>query len=674
MNKESSRSHAMIWVKVTSTDSTCGKLSLVDLAGSERQAKTGATGDRLQEGIQINKGLLVLGQVVSTLADNAATRARSHIPFRDSKLTRLLADSLGGTATTCLLACIAPESQHRDETTNTLRYATRARDVTNISVRHVVTKKDDEQITYLRAENDRLRRSLESATVRIASLEKQLVISSSQQTEPPSCIVQEVFDDFEEEDPSLDSNLDQEDDEEIDQEISQYADEEYEEDSVAQAARTKYTQAVTTLEAEIAALEKARDEVAAELERKLSMAKTNAVSNSLKKEIEQLRESVRQRKQRLETKSRELEAAIRDRDRLREDMAKVKRERVTLERRLREEAAARAKSTRAAHIAELRVSREQERSKAALSKLKSEHQLQAAVLRRKCQQESSLLRRQRALHTNLNKKSDSRLDPVKRAHHRFVDTNLNARLEANVNADVQKSNDDDDANNRSAIRLPPLSAVDARLALRWYHQQLVLARRAAVSHTTKQAKKNEEDDDSEWEIDEEAADDDDDDDFKPRKKNLHSRKSSSENATLTSSIATNGFGSMTVAQLKSELKSLNLKTVGRKSELIDRLQAHRIASCAMPSQNIQSCANNKDKCFYVLALYDCVAENQGELAFSKGSRIQVTSQAEDPWWSGVLDDGTTGLFPSNYVQPLLPSNVNSHSSTISRQPLRIVNV
>jgi len=83
-------------------------LNLVDLAGSERQQKTGATGSRLKEGNMINKSLLALGTVISTLAANSAASAKGkaikHIPYRDSKLTRLLQGSLGGNARTCMLA------------------------------------------------------------------------------------------------------------------------------------------------------------------------------------------------------------------------------------------------------------------------------------------------------------------------------------------------------------------------------------------------------------------------------------------------------------------------------------------------------------------------------------------------------------------------------------------
>merc|ERR1719328_518759 len=93
-----------------------GKLNLVDLAGSERQAKTGATGDRLREANKINLSLSALGNVISALVDGKS----KHIPYRDSKLTRLLQDSLGGNTKTLMASCISPADNNYDETLSTL--------------------------------------------------------------------------------------------------------------------------------------------------------------------------------------------------------------------------------------------------------------------------------------------------------------------------------------------------------------------------------------------------------------------------------------------------------------------------------------------------------------------------------------------------------------------------
>ncbi|XP_051894933.1 kinesin-like protein KIF17 [Pristis pectinata] len=135
MNKDSSRSHSIftIHLEMCSIDDNgkdhirVGKLNLVDLAGSERQAKTGATGDRLKEATKINLSLSALGNVISALVDGRS----KHIPYRDSKLTRMLQDSLGGNTKTLMVACLSPADNNYDESLSTLRYANRAKNIKN---------------------------------------------------------------------------------------------------------------------------------------------------------------------------------------------------------------------------------------------------------------------------------------------------------------------------------------------------------------------------------------------------------------------------------------------------------------------------------------------------------------------------------------------------------------
>uniref|UniRef100_A0AC34FAS9 Kinesin-like protein n=1 Tax=Panagrolaimus sp. ES5 TaxID=591445 RepID=A0AC34FAS9_9BILA len=136
MNELSSRSHALFTVTIECSygngiDASIrkGKLHLVDLAGSERQSKTGATGDRLKEAAKINLSLSTLGNVISALVD-AKT---SHVPYRNSKLTRLLQDSLGGNSKTLMIANIGPATYNYDETISTLRYANRAKNIKNVA-------------------------------------------------------------------------------------------------------------------------------------------------------------------------------------------------------------------------------------------------------------------------------------------------------------------------------------------------------------------------------------------------------------------------------------------------------------------------------------------------------------------------------------------------------------
>lgn len=143
MNAESSRSHAIMSViieQVTRSSSAVdgdavtvqtSKFNFVDLAGSERQKRTNARGQRMKEGININKGLLVLGNVISALAKGDKAK---FVPFRDSKLTRLLRGSLGGNHKTLMIACASPSHKNAEESLNCLRYANRAKNIQNKAV------------------------------------------------------------------------------------------------------------------------------------------------------------------------------------------------------------------------------------------------------------------------------------------------------------------------------------------------------------------------------------------------------------------------------------------------------------------------------------------------------------------------------------------------------------
>ncbi|CAG8519033.1 29620_t:CDS:2, partial [Racocetra persica] len=115
------------WVTISS------KFHFVDLAGSERLKRTAASGDRAREGISINSGLLALGNVISALGDPSKAKHTTHIPYRDSKLTRLLQDSLGGNAQTLMIACVSPIEYNINETVSTLKYANRARNIKNLA-------------------------------------------------------------------------------------------------------------------------------------------------------------------------------------------------------------------------------------------------------------------------------------------------------------------------------------------------------------------------------------------------------------------------------------------------------------------------------------------------------------------------------------------------------------
>lgn len=135
MNAHSSRSHSLFTITVERSELGAdgkphirvGKLNMVDLAGSERLSKTGATGDGLKEATKINLSLSTLCHVISALTDPKST----YIPYRDSKLTRLLQDSLGGNTKTVMISNVGPADYNYDETMNTLRYASRAKNIQN---------------------------------------------------------------------------------------------------------------------------------------------------------------------------------------------------------------------------------------------------------------------------------------------------------------------------------------------------------------------------------------------------------------------------------------------------------------------------------------------------------------------------------------------------------------
>uniref|UniRef100_A0A8C2T243 Kinesin family member 21B n=1 Tax=Coturnix japonica TaxID=93934 RepID=A0A8C2T243_COTJA len=175
MNVQSSRSHAIFTIHLcqmrvcarpelvrlrgsptTEYETLTAKFHFVDLAGSERLKRTGATGERAKEGISINCGLLALGNVISALGDQS--KKAVHVPYRDSKLTRLLQDSLGGNSQTIMIACVSPSDRDFMETLNTLKYANRARNIKNKVV--VNQDKTSQQISALRAEIARLQMEL----------------------------------------------------------------------------------------------------------------------------------------------------------------------------------------------------------------------------------------------------------------------------------------------------------------------------------------------------------------------------------------------------------------------------------------------------------------------------------------------------------------------------------
>lgn len=183
-NATSSRSHAVLQINIAQKDRnadvnephTMATLSIIDLAGSERASVTKNCGERLTEGANINKSLLALGGCINALCDKSG---KMHVPYRNSKLTRLLKFSLGGNCKTVMIVCVSPSSAHYDETQNTLRYANRAKDIQTTVTRNVFNVnrhvkdfliKIDEQMALI---NELRAQQRDSEKVHLAKFRKQ---------------------------------------------------------------------------------------------------------------------------------------------------------------------------------------------------------------------------------------------------------------------------------------------------------------------------------------------------------------------------------------------------------------------------------------------------------------------------------------------------------------------
>ena len=173
MNNTSSRAHTIVTIEfrqvqmVGKTKSEkLSKINLVDLAGSERANSTGATGARLKEGCNINKSLLVLGNVINTLADKALGKKKDVLPpYRDSALTRILQNALGGNSKTVMICALSPASINYEETLSTLRYADRAKKIQNKAV--VNESEHDKVVRLLKEENNDLKKKIEELSKKL---------------------------------------------------------------------------------------------------------------------------------------------------------------------------------------------------------------------------------------------------------------------------------------------------------------------------------------------------------------------------------------------------------------------------------------------------------------------------------------------------------------------------
>ena len=187
MNDESSRSHAIFTLILEKSslsdekDFVSARLTFVDLAGSERLGRTEAIGKSMREGININKGLLALGNVISALTDD--TGKVSYVPYRVSKLTRILRNSLGGNSRTWMIACVSPVLADLDESLNTIKYASRARKISNTPIinkdpQSAIIAQLKQQVSRMQAEMFRMKRQLVANGIPMNSVEEEVELDS----------------------------------------------------------------------------------------------------------------------------------------------------------------------------------------------------------------------------------------------------------------------------------------------------------------------------------------------------------------------------------------------------------------------------------------------------------------------------------------------------------------
>ena len=209
MNEMSSRSHAILTLFIRQEQQTDGtimtsKLSLIDLAGSERAANTGATGATLKEGASINQSLSALGNVINALTSQTVKTAKGpghrkkrsppkavHVPYRDSKLTRLLQDSLGGNACTLMICNVSPAAVNFDETLGALRFAERAKKVQNKAKKNVESR-NSQEIATLTGQNALLKSQVENLRSQLAGKFGSLQGTSPSQAQPDPKLVEQV--------------------------------------------------------------------------------------------------------------------------------------------------------------------------------------------------------------------------------------------------------------------------------------------------------------------------------------------------------------------------------------------------------------------------------------------------------------------------------------------------
>ncbi|XP_053680030.1 kinesin-like protein KIF3A [Anopheles nili] len=317
MNSESSRSHAIFSITVESSETDesgrqyvrMGKLQLVDLAGSERQSKTQSSGLRLKEATKINLSLSVLGNVISALVDGKST----HIPYRNSKLTRLLQDSLGGNSKTVMCASVGPADANYVETISTLRYACRAKSIQNLA--HINEEPKDALLRHFQEEIEELKRQLEEG------------------------IFQQGIESGEEEEEEEDEADGENDEDAVEEQCEQDADRERERlERKEKRRKERARERKEKSDAEKELLEKKAMESQQELKQAKSeqdqlRAKLSSLENKILVGGENLLEKAKEQELILENSITELEQRTKTERELKENLQKIEAERIDIEER-----------------------------------------------------------------------------------------------------------------------------------------------------------------------------------------------------------------------------------------------------------------------------------------------------------------------------------------------------
>uniref|UniRef100_A0A4W3I8M4 Kinesin family member 4B n=1 Tax=Callorhinchus milii TaxID=7868 RepID=A0A4W3I8M4_CALMI len=393
MNSQSSRSHAIFTIiveqrkKSDKNEVLQSKLHLVDLAGSERQKKTKAQGNRLKEGININRGLLSLGNVISALGDE--NNRTGFIPYRDSKLTRLLQDSLGGNSHTLMIACVSPADSNFEETLNTLRYADRARKIKNKPVVN-----HDPQAAELQCLKQKVTLGcLHPYSLLLFWLENKLDelrhhagVRDKRESDPFTTQNALRQAQLSKELMELDKVLVLK--EQLARKMSQSDEPMY----------SQYQVNIQNLEAEVTALQKEKEELVSLLQNAKKDTNTAKVSERRRMRLQELETEILQLKKKVVEQSKvvkQKENATRTVDKLNHDIQTLKVQRVQLMRQLKEESekTRQWKAQREREVLQLKAQDRKRRYE--LVKLEREYQQQSNVLRRKTEEAAAAHKRLR---------------------------------------------------------------------------------------------------------------------------------------------------------------------------------------------------------------------------------------------------------------------------------------